>query len=331
MDLELLQRLTQTFGPSGFEDNIRSVIQEVVEPLADEVRVDALGSLVARTGNPEGKKLILAAHMDEVGVMVTHVEEKGYLRFTAIGGVWSFNRIGGRVRFESDTVGVVYLERREDKSKVPGLPQLFIDVGATSREDAPVGVGDPAVFVGPLERQGSRLISKCMDDRIGCYILIEVLRQLKTTPYDVYVVFSTQEEITLSGARTSAFRIRPDLAISIDVTQTGDTPKALPMAVDLGKGPAIKIKDAGMIAHPLVRDMLIEAAEKAGLPYQREVLLGGTTDAAVMQLVHAGVPSGCVSVPCRFIHSSSEMVDEADVENSVALLLAALQAAGAEG
>ena len=159
-----------------------------------------------------------------------------------------------------------------------------------------------------------------MDDRISCYILVELLRQLEDLAYDLYVVFSTQEEITLSGARTSAFRIEPDIAISVDVTGTGDTPKARPMEVSLGEGPAIKVKDGGMIAHPMVREMLVEAAKKAEIPYQMEVLLGGTTDAAAMQLVREGVPSGCVSVPCRFIHSPSEMVDRQDVEDAIKLL-----------
>lgn len=326
MDLKLLEKLTQAFGPSGYEDEIRGVIREEIAEFADEIRVDPLGSLVAHRKGPEGaKKLILAAHMDEIGVMVTHVEEKGYLRFTSIGGVWAFNRIGGRVRFADGTEGVVYVERREDNSSLPKLEHLYIDVGASSREDGSINVGDPAHFIGPLLEQEQRLISKAMDNRISCYILVELLRQLEDLAYDLYVIFSTQEEITLSGARTSAFRIAPDIAISVDVTGTGDTPKARPMEVSLGEGPAIKVKDGGMIAHPMVREMLVAAAKKAEVPYQMEVLLGGTTDAAAMQLVRAGVPSGCVSVPCRYIHSPSEMVDRQDVENVVKVLLAALR------
>ncbi len=326
MDLKLLEKLTQTFGPSGYEDEIRAVIREEIAEFADEIYVDPLGSLVAHRKGPEGaKKLILAAHMDEIGVMVTHVEEKGYLRFTSIGGVWSFNRIGGRVRFADGTQGVVYVERREDANSMPKLEHLYIDVGASSPADCPINVGDPAHFIGPMIDQKERLISKAMDDRISCYILVELLRQLEDLAYDLYVVFSTQEEITLSGARTSAFRIEPDIAISVDVTGTGDTPKALPMAVSLGEGPAIKVKDGGMIAHPMVREMLVEAAKKAEVPYQMEILLGGTTDAAVMQLVREGVPSGCVSIPCRFIHSPSEMVDRQDVEDAIKLLLTVLR------
>ncbi len=325
MNLELLRTLTQTFGPSGYEEAIRNVIHGAVQDLADEVRVDPLGSLVAsRKGQGAGKKIMLAAHMDEIGLMITHIEEKGFARCTPIGGLRAYNHIGNRARFADGTLGVIYQERRDDMSKVASFPQLYIDVGATGREDCPLRVGDPGVFVGPLEQQGTRLISKTLDDRIGCYVLIEVLRQMESSPHDLYFAFTTQEEITLSGARTSAYTIDPDLAISVDVTGTGDTPKAHPMDVSLGKGPAIKVKDGGMVAHPLVREMLVAAAEAADIPYQMEILLGGTTDAAVMQLTRAGVPSGCVSVPCRFIHTPSEMVDSEDVEHVIQLLLAAL-------
>lgn len=325
MDLELLRRLTEGFGPSGYEDEIRSVLHEAVKDAADEVRVDPLGSLVAyKQGQADGRKIMLAAHMDEIGLMVTHIEEKGFLRFTSIGGLRSLNLVGSRVRFADGLLGSIAVEYRENASAIPALQHLYIDIGASSREDAPLRVGTPGVLVGPLYQQANQVVSKTMDNRIGCYILVELLRQLTQPKDHIYVVFSTQEEITLSGARTSAFRIDPDLAIAVDVTSTGDTPKALPMEVSLGAGPAVKIKDAGMVAHPLVRDLLIEAAEKAGLPYQLEILLGGSTDAAAMQLVRSGVPSGCLSVPCRYVHSVNETVDRDDVENAIQILLTAL-------
>ncbi len=327
LNQELLNQLTQTFGPSGYENEIRDVIRAIVEPLVDEIRVDPLGSLVAiRRGREGGRKIILAAHMDEIGVMVTHIEETGYVRFTNLGGVSPMHCVGSRVRFANGIVGVIHVERRDNPGTVPALHELFIDVGASSRADCPVAVGTPGIFTRPLEHQGSRWISKAQDDRIGCYILIETLRQLHNTPDELYFVFSVQEEVTLSGARTAAYRIDPDLAIAVDVTLTGDTPKALPMAVELGKGPAIKVQDAGMIAHPLVREMLVAAAQKAGVPYQMEVLRGGTTDASAMQLARAGVPSGCISIPCRYVHSPSEMIDEADVENIIKVLITALSA-----
>jgi len=324
---ELIRKLTETYGPSGVEERIRDVIRAEVEPLADELRVDPLGSLVVRKGgNGKGRRIALAAHMDEIGVMVSYVDEKGFARFTRIGGVYPLTCVGARVAFADGTVGVIGVEeKREDTSKVPGVEQLYIDVGATSREDCPVRVGDAAVFERPFAVQSTRLIAKAMDDRIGCAILIETLRRLKRTPHDVYCIFSVQEETTLSGARTSAYGIEPDLAIAVDVTDTGDTPECMPMAVRLGAGPAIKVRDRGMIAHQAVRDLLVQKAQEAGIPYQMEVLDVGTTDAAAMQLVRAGVPSGCLSIPCRYIHTPSEMVDERDVENAVRLLVEVLR------
>jgi endoglucanase len=164
-----------------------------------------------------------------------------------------------------------------------------------------------------------------MDDRIGCAVLIEVLRRLENTPHDLHVVFAVQEEVGLRGALTSAYGIDPEIAIAVDVTATGDTPESRPMAVKLGHGPAVKVKDRRMISHPQVRQLLVDCAEEADIPYQLEVLEHGSTDAAAIQLVRAGVPAGCLSVPCRHIHSPSEMVDEGDVENAVRLLLKVLQ------
>ena len=325
---ELIRKLVEAYGPSGVEEQIRAVIRAEVEPLADELRVDPLGSLVVRKkGSGKGQRIVLDAHMDEIGVMVTYVDEKGFARFTSIGGVRALNCVGGRVTFADGRVGIIGVEQKRDNAgKIPKLEQLYIDVGATSRDDCPVGVGDAAVFVRPFSTQGTRLIAKAMDDRIGCAVLVETLRRLERTPHDVYFVFAVQEEVGLRGAQTSAYGINPDMAIAVDVTGTGDTPECRPMAVELGKGPAVKVQDRGMIAHPMVRDLLVERAKKANIPYQLEVLEFGTTDAAAMQLVRAGVPSGCVSIPCRYVHTPSEMVDERDVENGVRLLLEVLQA-----
>ncbi len=326
---ELIQELVKTYGPSGVEDQIRAVIRDLVAPLADEVQVDAMGSLIVhKAGNGHGQRIALMAHMDEIGVMVTYIDEKGFLRFTSIGGVNPLTCIGNRVAFANGVVGVIGIEqKRNDPRDVPTLKELFIDVGATGREDCPVGVGDAGVFSRPFVSQGTRRISKAMDDRIGCAVLIETLRRLEQTPHDLYFVFSVQEEVGLRGARTSAFGINPDLAIAVDVTGTGDTPESYPMAVELGQGPAVKVQDRGMIASPIVRDRLIQSAQKAGVPYQLEVLERGTTDAAAIQLVRAGVPAGCLSIPTRYVHSPSEMVDIRDVENSVTLLLTLLSEA----
>lgn len=331
---QTIKKLTEAYGPSGHEQEVRQLIQKAVEKegLAvgngDEVRVDALGNLIVlKKGTGGGKKVMLAAHMDEIGVVVTHVDEKGFLRFGRVGGVRPLTLLGGRVRFVNDTVdtvGVIGAEKLEDRSKTPSFDKLFIDVGAKDKESCPVRVGDLGVFTRPFEDRGKRLIAKAMDDRIGCAVILQTLRDLKESPHDVYFVFTVQEEVGLRGASTSGYGIAPDLALAVDVTLTGDTPEAPTMAVALGDGPAIKVKDGGMLAHPGVKNWMIETAEANGIPYQLEVLEGGTTDAMAIQTSRAGVPAGCLSIPCRYVHTPSEMVDVDDVTNAVKLLVAAL-------
>jgi tetrahedral aminopeptidase len=320
----LIQKLVETTSPSGYEAPIRAVVRAEVEPLADEVYVDALGNLIARKGSamPGGQKIMLSAHMDEIGVIATHIDENGFVRFTTIGGVRPHTCYGGRVRFLNGTAGVIGMERPTDPTKLPTFEQMFIDVGVSSRKDCPVKVGDVASFERPFADLGDRLVSKAMDDRISVAVLIETLRQLKNTPHTLFFVFSVQEEVGLRGATTAAFGVDPDIGISVDVTGTGDTPKGSKMEVSLGKGPAIKVRDGGMLSDPRLVEWMVNVAEKAKLPYQREVLEGGTTDAKAMQISRAGMPAGCVSIPCRYVHSPSEMVDYNDVQNAVRLLTA---------
>jgi endoglucanase len=322
----LIKKLVESTGPSGYETQVRDVIRAEVEPYADEVRIDALGNLIAIKGEPgqEGKKILLAAHMDEIGVIATHVDENGFVRFTTIGGVSPRTCVGGRVRFLDGTIGVIGHEYIKDRSRLPTIEQMYIDVGAKSRASCPVKVADTAAFERPYLELGDRLVSKAMDDRIGAAVLIETLRQLENSPHQIFYVFSVQEEVGLRGATTAAYGIDPDIGIALDVTYSGDTPKSIKMEVGLGKGPAIKVRDSGMFSDPQVVDWMVKTAEQNKLPYQLEVLEGGTTDARAIQLSRAGVPSGCISIPCRYIHAPSEMVDLNDVENAVKLLLGLL-------
>jgi endoglucanase len=322
----LIQKLVEVPSPSGFEAPVRELIRSQVEPHADEVQVDALGNLIARKGvqSNEGVRIMLAAHMDEIGVMITHVDENGFARFTTIGGVRAYNLPGSRVRFLNGASGVIGVEKLEDANKVPSFQQMFIDLGASSRAACPVKVGDVAAFERPFQVLGDRLVAKAMDDRIGVAVLVETLRLLKTTPHALYFVFSVQEEVGLRGATTAAFGIEPHIGLAVDVTGVGDTPKGLKMEVSLGKGPAIKVRDGGMLSDPRLVRWMANTAERAGIPYQMEVLESGTTDARAIQLSRAGVPSGCVSIPTRYIHSPSEMVDYNDVLNSTRLLAALL-------
>ena len=326
---DLIQKLVESFGPVGFEDEVRAIIVTEIKDLADEITVGKLGDLIAvKKGSGRGKKVMLVAHMDEIGLMVTHVDNRGYVRAAALGGVFPQYSVGGRVRFANGRLGVIDVERRDDASKAPTLNQIYIDLGATNKADCPVGVGDVACFHRSMEQAGERWIAKAMDDRLGCAMLIELLRHLARkgkTPHDVYCVFSVQEETTSVGARTAAYAINPDIALAVDVTLTGDTPKAVPMAVELGKGPAIKVQDHGMIADPRIKQWMVQRAKEARIPYQLEVLREGTTDVKVVQAVREGVPSGGLLIPARHVHSSSEMVDQSDVENGMKLLVELLK------
>lgn len=318
----LIQELVETIGPSGYEMEVRDLIRSKVEPLADNVHIDALGNLIATKGkiSSRGIKIMLAAHMDEIGVMATHIDENGFIRFTTIGGVRRQTCVGGRVRFLNGTRGVINHDDLGDVNKLPTFNQMFIDVGATSQGDCPVRVGDVAAFDRPFSIYGDRLVSKAMDDRIGTAVLIETLRLLNKTPNQVHFVFSVQEEVGLRGATTAAYGLDPDVGIAVDVTRSGDTPKGIKMEVSLGAGPAVKVRDSGMLSDPRVVSWMVNTAEKTKIPYQMEVLEAGTTDARAIQLTRAGVPAGCISIPCRYVHAPSEMVDYNDVQNAVKLL-----------
>jgi putative aminopeptidase FrvX len=328
---DLIKKLVETVSPSGYEGPIRQIVRGEVEALADEVRVDNLGNLIVRFGprpvgnQASGLKIMLVAHLDEIGVMATHVDDKGFVRFIPIGGVRPHNCPGGRVRFLNGAAGVIGLERSEDPSKGPSFDQMFIDLGASDKASCPVGVGDVAAFERPFLDLGKRLVAKTMDDRIGVAVLIETLHQLGETPHEVYFVFSVQEEVGIRGATVAAFGLEPDLGLAVDVTAWGDTPKTARMDISLGKGPAIKVRDSLMLADPRVVSWMTHTAEQAGLPYQLEVLESGGTDAQAIQLSRAGAPAGTLSIPCRYVHSPSEMVDYDDVQNAVRLLIELLR------
>jgi putative aminopeptidase FrvX len=330
---ETIKKLVEALGPSGSEDRVRALIREEIAGLVDEVRTDVLGNLIAlKKGDGTGRKIMLSAHMDEIGVIASYVDEKGFVRINSIGGVRSLYEVMGRVCFENGTVGVIGVEKTDKPDQVPPLDKLYVDVGASSRDDCPVKVGDVACFLQPMVEAGGHLTSKAMDDRIGCTVLMQTLRELASSPHDVYFVFSSQEEVGLRGATTSAFGIEPDVGIAVDVTYAADTPEPpARMATALDKGPAIKVKDGGMLATPWVKNWMVETAEAKGIPYQLEVLVGGTTDARAIQTTQAGIPSGCLSIPTRYIHSPSETVSYSDVLNAVKLMVALLSSPIAAG
>jgi putative aminopeptidase FrvX len=325
---QLIQKLTETFSPSGYEDAIREVILAEIKPLVDEIKIDALGNIIARKGKKaaNGKRVMVAAHMDEIGLIATHIDENGFVRFTTVGVPFVRYLLGGRVRFVNGVQGVINSERLEKFNETPPADKMFIDVGATGKKDCPIKVGDVAAFDRPFVEMGTRLIAKSLDDRVGVAVAIETLRRLKPGPNEVYFVFTVQEEVGVRGATVSAYGVDPEVGIAIDVTPTGDTPNSIRRDIALGKGPAIKIKDHMMLSDPKVVRWMGSTAQKNKIPTQREVLTGGSTDARAIQLTRSGVPTGGLVIPCRYVHSPSEMVDYGDVENAVKLLTIMLNA-----
>jgi putative aminopeptidase FrvX len=322
---QLIQKLTETFSPSGHEDAIREVILSEIQPLADEIRVDTLGNVIARKGKG-GKRVMVAAHMDEIGLIATHIDASGFVRFTTVGIPFVRYLLGGRVRFVNGVQGVIGSERPEKYNVIPPTDKLFIDVGATGKKDCPIKVGDVAAFERPLIEMGKRLVAKSLDDRAGVAIAIETLRRLKPGPNEVYFVFTVQEEVGVRGATVSAYGVDPEIGLAIDVTPSGDTPNPVRREIALGKGPAIKVKDHLTLSDPKVVEWMERTAQRTKIPTQREVLTGGSTDARAIQITRSGVPTGGLVLPCRYVHSPSEMIDYDDVENAVKLLTALLNA-----
>lgn len=316
----LIKKLTSAYGPSGRENTIADIIKNEIKDLGLEILSDNMGNLiVVKKGS--GKKIMVSAHMDEIGLIVTNVDDKGFIRFSNVGGQNPNILLGSKITFENGICGIIGIEHLENKSEIK-QNKLFIDIGAKSKKEAleRVKLGDIATFYPQFIDLGRCLTSKALDDRVGCAILIETIKRVIHSENEVYFVFTVQEEVGLRGARTAAYRLNPEIGIAVDVTATGDTPESLVMDVALGKGPAIKVMDRSVICHPFVKDGLIKAAEDMAISYQLEILERGGTDAGAIHITREGIPSGAVSIPCRYIHSASEMVDINDVTEAVNLL-----------
>ena len=321
----LIEELCSIYGPTGHEERVRQAISRLLNGTVDSLQTDKLGNLVARKrptmDSSNGKRIMLAAHMDEIGVMVTHVDAQGFCRFTTVGGVLTNALIGSRVHFANGVEGAFGMEGSPLARERPTPQKLFLDVGADSKEEARVQVGDTAVFRSGFGAVGDRLFAPNLDDRIGCAILVQALRELESTPHEILAVFTVQEEVGARGATTAGYALDPEIVLAIDVTATGDFPEATPMEVALGKGPAVKIVDRRMIAHPTVRRWLENTARDHDISYQLEVLEFGSTDASAVQISRAGVPAGTISIPCRYIHTPSQVADYNDARNAVSLLV----------
>lgn len=337
----LLKELSNTPGVSGFEENIRKIIKNELNDYVDEIETDNLGNIIAiKKGNGNGKKVMLAAHMDEIGLMVKHIDKKGFIKFSKIGGISDQMLLNQEVYIHTDNgkiLGVLgskppHKMKPAEKKKVIEYENMFIDIGVSSKEEAEklVNIGDSITIKHEFsELRGSLVTGKAFDNRAGCLILIEVMKRVKTDA-TIYGVGTVQEEVGLKGAKTSAFRINPDLAIALDVTIAGDHPgiKEEDAPAKINGGPAIILTDAsgrGIITHPKVKKLLIETAEEQEIPYQLEVSEGGTTDATAIHLTREGIPTGVLSVPTRYIHTPCEVMSLDDIEYTVKLIVAALE------
>ena len=321
--LNVLQVLNANHGPSGDEASVANQILEFAAPYSDEHWFDPMGNLVVhKRGN--GAKVMFAAHMDSIGMIVTHIEKEGFLRFGKVGGLDLFAALNTPVRFANGTCGVVSSDQSTDRKKMT-VEDMFIDIGASSREEAEklVRIGDTAVFDTKAVSAGSRIISPYLDNRISCVVLLAALEQVKNNVNDLYFVFTTQEEVGLRGAKTAAYAIDPDYAVAIDVTLSDDVPGAKHNGSSIfGKGAAIKVMDSSVISHPQMVEKLTKLAKQNNIAFQSDVIRSGGTDAGAIHVSRAGVYTGGISIPCRYIHTPTEMVQVSDVDACIDLTVA---------
>lgn len=325
---ELIQTLSSAHGPSGDEADIRNILSELASPMADEVAWDTMGNLIVHRKGP-GSKVMLAAHMDSIGFIVTHIEKEGFLRMGKLGGISPKEAVYTPIRFKNGVRGVVVPEEKADFGKLK-LDECYIDIGARDEEQAKklVQVGDTAVYDSPCFLQGSGVISPYLDNRISCAVLLAVLERIQTSANDLYFVFTSQEEVGLRGAKTAAWAVDPDWAIAVDVTDVDDTPGSKRSGtVQLGKGAAVKVMDSSIICHPEVVAKLEGLAQVQGISVQRDIMRGGGTDAGAIHTTRLGVKTGGISVPCRYIHTPVEMADLGDAEACIKLMEAFAQTA----
>lgn len=338
--LIMLKELTDAKGIGGNEREPREVMKKYIAPYADEIEQDGLGSLIAKKiGDANGPKILVAGHLDEVGFMITKIDDKGFLSFQPVGGWWSQVMLAQRVtivtRSEGTVTGVIgskppHILTPEARKKPVDIKDMFIDIGATSREEAKewgILPGDMVVpsFEFTVMNNEKFLLAKAWDNRIGCAIAIEVLKAFKdeSHPNIVYGVGTVQEEVGLRGAKTVTTKIEPDIGFAVDVGIAGDTPGVSSKEAmgKMGDGPQIVLFDASMVSHKGLRDLVVATAEEKGIPYQFESIPGGGTDAGSIHIAVNGVPSLAVCIATRYIHSHAAMLHRDDFDNTVKLIV----------
>ena len=325
--LTLTKKFTSAFSVSGMEHPLAQIIRDTLAPVADAIETDPIGNvLVLRKGKDSSKKLMIAAHMDEIGFVVTSVDGDGFVHVSNIGGIHSVASSYQRVRFANGVVGVIVAESGTKPADL-SVKKLVIDIGAKDKKSAEkrVKIGDVCAVVPMLQRlAGSRYAAKAFDDRIGCVVAAYAALHCDTPAYDTWFVFTVQEEVGCRGSKPAAFRIAPDYGIALDVTSADECGGSAPVT-RLGKGAAIKIKDSSVLCSAMIIDRLTELAKEGHIPYQYEVLTAGGTDTSSMQVAGVGCAAGCISIPTRYIHSPVETIDMKDLDACAKLLTAFIE------
>lgn len=333
----MLKKLTDAFGCSGYEAQVRDLIVKELEGYDVDISVDNMGNLIAfklADHNPDAKTVLLAAHMDEVGFIVTDITEDGYIKFAAVGGIDPKVMISKRVNINGrkGVIGLkpIHLTTKEERETVPGVDELFVDIGAKSRTDAMqiAEKGDYFGFDSDYVEFGNQIKAKAIDDRLGCMVMIELLK--KTWDVNLVCAFTVQEEVGLRGAKVAARGINPDYAVVLEVTTCNDitgVPENLRVTT-MGKGAAITILDSACKTSREVVDLLVAAAKSRNIPWQFKASTAGGNDSGIIHLVDGGIKTASVSVPCRYFHSPSCVVDKRDIESCRKMLEGFLEDAG---
>lgn len=336
INVSLLKEICEVAGAPGFESRVREIVLREIRPICDEVRIDNMGNVTAIKKGNQGKKVMIAAHMDEIGFMVTHIDDNGFLRFHTLGGFDPKTLVAQRVvvHGRKDLIGVmgskpIHLMSPDERNKMPQISDFFIDLGLPKEEVVKlVRIGDPVTRQRELIEMGNCVNCKSIDNRVSVYILIETLRRLKNTPYDVYGVFTVQEEVGIRGAHVAAHHIEPDFGFGLDTTIAFDVPgsQAHEQVTRLGQGTAIKIMDSSTICDVRMVEFMKKTADKHSIKWQPEILqAGGTDTAGIQRMSKHGSIAGAVSIPTRHIHQVIEMADKTDIAGSIDLLTACIQ------
>lgn len=336
--VQMLKELTDANGIPGNEKEPREVMKKYITPYADEISYDNLGSFIAKKiGKAGGPKIMITGHLDEIGFMITRIDDNGFLKFETVGGWWSQVMLAQRVTVmtrKGNIVGVIgskppHILPPEQRKKPVEVKDMFIDIGASSKEEAESFGVRPGDAVTPIcdftvMKNEKIMMAKAWDNRIGCAIAIEVMKRLKDENHDnvVYGVGAVQEEVGLRGAKTAAHKIEPDIGFAVDVGIAGDTPgiSANDATAKIGEGPQIMIYDRSMVSHKGLRDFVTDIADEHEIPYQFEAMSGGGTDAGSIHLSGDGAPSLAITVPTRYIHTHASILHRDDFEHAVQLI-----------